>query len=90
MYGNQGTDHAWGGVQFVLGGAVAGGLYGTMPDQTLGGPDDMGNQGRFIPTTAVDQVASTLALCFGVGTDGLDYVAPNIARFAVDDLGRMG
>ncbi len=90
MNGNQGTDHAWGGVQLVLGGAVAGGLYGTMPDQTLGGPDDMGDQGRFIPTTAVDQVAATLALWFGVGTDGIEYVAPNIARFAADDLGFMG
>lgn len=90
MNGSQGTDHAWGGIQFVLGGAVRGGLYGTMPDQTLGGPDDMGNQGRFIPTTAVDQVASTLALWFGIDPDELGYAMPNIGRFATADLGFMG
>lgn len=90
MNGSFGTDHAWGGVQFVMGGAVRGGLYGTMPDQTLGGPDDVGSQGRFIPTTAVDQVASTLALWFGVSPSALGYVTPRIGYFAAADLGFMG
>lgn len=89
MNGNQGSDHAWGGNQLVLGGAVRGGLYGTMPDQTLGGPDDVSNQGRFIPTTAVDQVASTLALWFGVSQADLAYVTPNIGNFDTADLGFM-
>jgi len=90
MNGSQGTDHAWGGIQFVLGGGVQGGLYGTMPDQTLNGPDDVGGQGRFIPTTAIDQVAATLALWFGVSPSDLPYVTPNIGHFAAADLGFMG
>ncbi len=89
MNGNLGTDHAWGGVQFVLGGAVHGGLYGTMPDQTLGGPDDMSTQGRFIPTTAIDQIASSLALWFGVSPADLNYVTPRIGYFNTADLGFM-
>jgi uncharacterized protein (DUF1501 family) len=89
MNGSLGTDHAWGGVQFVLGGAVRGGFYGTMPDQTLGGPDDVGTQGRFIPTLAVDQIASTLALWFGVSPSRLGEVAPGVGNFGTADLGFM-
>ena len=90
MNGNLGTDHAWGGNQLVLGGGVRGGLYGSFPDLTLNGPDDVGNEGRFIATTAVDQVASTLALWFGVSPGELGYVTPNIGNFDTDDLGFMG
>ena len=41
-----GTDHAWGGCHFVLGGAVHGGeMYGDWPVFAVGGPSDSGNQG---------------------------------------------
>lgn len=89
MNGSLGTDHAWGGIQFVLGGAVRGGLYGTMPDQTLAGPDDMSTQGRFIPTTSIDQVAATLALWFGVSPSELSLVIPRIGYFPTANLGFM-
>ena len=61
-----GSDHAWGGLQFVVGGAVRGRtIYGNYPLLQIGSTDDVGG-GRFIPTVSVDQYAGTLANWFGV------------------------
>lgn len=82
-----GTDHAWGNHQLVLGGAVRGGrTYGTAPTLELGGPDDVGlqtweRQGRWIPTTSVDQYAATLLRWFGAADGQLDSLLPNLANF---------
>lgn len=82
-----GTDHAWGGNQLVVGGAVQGRrLYGRYPLLQIGGPDDVGG-GRLIPTTSSDQYAATLARWFGVSDADLDAVAPHLGNFAVRDLG---
>ena len=84
-----GTDHAWGGNQLVVGGAVAGGdLYGSYPVLEIGGPEDVGG-GRMIPSTAADQYAATLARWFGIADVDLDVVAPNLGNFAQRDLGFM-
>jgi uncharacterized protein (DUF1501 family) len=82
-----GTDHAWGNTQLVLGGAVRGGLYGKYPQLALGGPDDVGvetweRQGRWIPTTSVEQYAATLLAWFGASSAQLAAVLPNLARFS--------
>lgn len=82
-----GTDHAWGNHQFVLGGAVKGGLYGRMPQLVLGGPDDVGDEGRWLPTTSVDQMSATLASWFGVGQADLGAVFPHLANFIARNLG---
>jgi uncharacterized protein (DUF1501 family) len=82
-----GTDHAWGNQHLVLGGAVKGGTtYGTYPELVLGGADDVGVdswelQGRWIPTTSVDQYAATLLRWFGASEPQLDTVLPNLKNF---------
>jgi uncharacterized protein (DUF1501 family) len=70
---------------FVAGGAVKGGrYYGTWPTPALGGADGVGNNGHWIPTTAVDQYAATHASRFGVDAGGLAAVLPNLTSFAPD------
>jgi uncharacterized protein (DUF1501 family) len=86
-----GTDHGWGGNQFVIGGSVAGGkVYGNYPT-SLQAPRfpapgnttqsiDLG-RGRLIPTTSVDVYNAELARWFGVPDSSLNLVLPNIRNF---------
>ena len=84
---SSGTDHAWGNQHLVMGGAVRGGAtYGTYPELVLGGANDVGVnswelQGRWIPTTSVDQYAATLLGWFGATDGQLDAVLPNLRNF---------
>lgn len=83
----EGSDHGWGSHHLVFGGAVQGQrTYGTFPTLVVGGPDDTGT-GRWIPTTAVDQFAGTIASWFGVDSSNMSTVFPNLGRFAVSNLG---
>ncbi len=84
-----GTDHAWGGNQLVVGGAVSGQeLYGNYPLLAINGPEDVSG-GRMIPSTSADQYAATLASWFGIPDGDLNIVAPNLVNFAERDLGFM-
>ena len=84
---NDGSDHGWGGMHFVLGGAVRGkAYYGTAPVVANNGPDDIG-QGRLIPTTSVDQYAATMASWFGVSASDMPTVLPNIGNYSTTNLG---
>ena len=99
--GSVGTDHAWGGHGFIMGGSVKGGtFYGSFrPDGTgspfgyptlqLGGPDDTDTRGRWIPTTSVDQYAATLATWYGLSPSDLATVFPSLSRFSTSNLGFM-
>jgi uncharacterized protein (DUF1501 family) len=85
---NNGSDHAWGAHHIVIGGAVKGGqIYGTYPTLALGGPDDSGSNGRWVPTTASSQYAATLAQWFGVSVGELPAVLPSIGNFSTNNLG---
>ncbi|MFN3861736.1 MAG: DUF1501 domain-containing protein [Roseateles sp.] len=82
-----GSDHGWGSHHFVVGGAVKGGrFYGQLPSVSVNGPDDVG-QGRLLPTTAVDQLAATLATWMGVPASDLPLVLPQIGNYSTRDLG---
>ena len=82
-----GTDHAWGGVQVVVGQSVRGRRsFGRYPSLALNGPDDVGG-GRMIPGVSADQYAATLARWFGIAETDLAHVAPHIGSFAERDLG---
>jgi uncharacterized protein (DUF1501 family) len=78
---DDGSDHGWGSMHFMLGGAVNGGrLYGTAPVVANGGPDDVG-QGRLLPSTGVDQYAATLGKWFGISDTDLLTVLPNLGHY---------
>ncbi len=82
-----GTDHAWGNHHLVIGGSVKGkATYGTYPQLVLGGPDDVGVddwelQGRWLPTSSVDQYAATMLGWFGADSAQLDRILPNLVNF---------
>ena len=77
-----GSDHAWSGLQFVLGGATHGGqIYGSYPILELGQANEVGG-GIFIPDVSVDQYAATLARWFGASEADLPTICPNLANFS--------
>ena len=86
-----GTDHAWGGHHFIMGGAVKGqDIYGQYP--TIGAdvagfnnPDNI--NGVQIPTTSVDQYGATLGRWFGASESELDVIFPRLAGFPTRNLG---
>ncbi len=98
---NVGSDHAWANHAFVLGGSVHGGdFYGMntsngtpFPTLIQNGPDDAdsgGNaRGRWIPTTSVEQYAATLANWFGLESNDVRYVFPNLENFTTSNLNFM-
>ncbi len=84
-----GSDHAWGNHLLVLGGAVQGGVYGAMPEFTLGGPNDANNRGVWIPTISTAQVGATLGRWFGATESNIALAFPTLETFTTSDLGFM-
>lgn len=78
---DDGSDHGWGSMHFVTGGAVNGQkFYGMPPAIGNNTPDDVG-QGRLLPGLSVDQYAATLASWFGVSAGNMATVLPNIGNY---------
>ena len=96
-----GTDHAWGSHMFVVGGGITSadfyginGSNGTpFPHLAFNTGDDADNgtgaRGRWIPTTAIEQYAATLARWFGLPDANLVNVFPKIGNFPNTNLGFM-
>lgn len=87
--GNIGSDHAWGGNYFMMGGAVNGGhVRGQYPDDlTDAGELNLG-RGRLMPTTSWDCVWNGVSQWMGATTDEqLDYCLPNRNNVAGGPLG---
>jgi len=83
-----GTDHAWGGNQIIMGGAINGGeLFGSFPSLDLDNDEDYNGDGRMIPSTSVAQHGATIARWFGVPENRISAVFPNIVNFNQRDLG---
>jgi uncharacterized protein (DUF1501 family) len=78
-----GSDHAWGGNQMVMGGAVNGGrVFGSFPKMNVTTYDrNVSFRGNFIPAVSTDEFYAELALWYGVSPQDLCYVLPNIGNF---------
>ncbi len=84
-----GSDHGWGSMQFVMGGAVNGKqFYGKPPTIRADGPDDIG-QGRLLPSTSVEQMAATLGSWMGISNTDLLTILPNLSNYTTRNLGFM-
>jgi len=84
---NDGSDHGWGSMHFMVGDAVKGNqLFGTAPVVANNGADDVG-QGRLLPSTSVDQYAATLGKWLGASDSDLLTLLPNLANYSTRNLG---
>lgn len=77
-----GSDHAWGGNQIVMGGAVNGGkIVGAYPKMDVNYLMNVSFRGNFIPAVSTDEFYAELALWYGISPSDLCYVLPNIGNF---------
>ncbi len=76
-----GSDHGWGGHQFVAGGAVLGGnIHGRFPITAAGTADDVGS-GRLLPAYSVSQMAAPMGRWLGLSEAELGMVLPGLSAF---------
>jgi len=73
-----GTDHAWGNNQLVIGGSLyPKQVHGKYPSQVMGGDDDISGDGRFIPTISQEEYLGGIAKWHGVLDGDMPYVFPD-------------
>jgi uncharacterized protein (DUF1501 family) len=77
-----GTDHAWAGNHFVIGGNVNGGrVYNDFPSSLLDGNDQDLGRGRLLPKYPWESMMVPIAEWMGVQENQLSTVFPNLANF---------
>ncbi len=77
-----GSDHAWGSNHLVIGGGLAGArIHGRYPDTTFRGPEDSSDDGRWIPSIALEEYLGGVVQRFGVPAADMPYVFPNWASW---------
>mmetsp|Transcript_15416 Transcript_15416/g.17116 ORF Transcript_15416/g.17116 Transcript_15416/m.17116 type:complete len:225 (-) Transcript_15416:110-784(-) len=83
-----GTDHAWGGNYFMLGGAVKGGkIVGKYPNSFADNDPTSCGRGRLIPSQPWDALWNGVAQWFGItDEESLNYILPNRLNFPPSDL----
>ena len=80
---NFGTDHAWAGHYFMMGGSLNGGkILGTFPDDLSSTSKyRLGNRGRMVPTTSYNSIWNAVAQWMGVPEEDMDEILPNRQNF---------
>jgi len=79
----KGSDHAWGGNVFIMGGPNllnGGQIYGTYPSLALNSSVDLGG-GIIIPGTSADTYFAEIARWFGVSDTDLSMLFPQLSNF---------
>jgi len=81
---SEGTDHAWGGNYFVVGGGLKGTrILGEYPDDLTDDGRLSDGRGRFIPSTSWDSVWHGVSKWFGIdAVVELNRVLPNYEAFS--------
>jgi len=77
-----GTDHAWGGNHYTIGGAVRGKvMHGTFPELRADGPNCVSPRCPMLPSSSWEAIWKPLVQWLGVDDAHLSSVLPNINRF---------
>ena len=78
----KGTDHAWAGQHFIMGGSVQGGkIYNDFPPSLQPGNDQDAGRGRLIPKYPWESMLVPVSTWMGVPTDQRGAIFPNLANF---------
>jgi len=86
-----GTDHAWGGNYFVLGGRIRGGqIFGQYPERLIEEHSNVNiGRGRILPTTSFEHVWAPIAKWYGVNDMDMKAVLPNVENFDVFEMSQL-
>jgi hypothetical protein len=55
-------------------------MFGKLQNFAINGPDDTGT-GRWLPTLSVDEHSATLAQWYGLDSNEISSLLPNLSRF---------